>query len=114
MKKFYLALSVLFLFGNLKSQVLSDTLTLDEVVVSGMRVEVARKNLPMNVSVISGNQIDEIQESAALPMISRRIPSLFVNERGVTGFGRVGSSSAGNITVRGVRWKSKLSGSGIG
>ncbi len=102
MRNLIISLSLLLFFGSVKSQSLSDTLTIDEVVVSGMRVEVARKNLPINVSVITQEKIDEIQESAILPMISRRIPSLFVNERGVTGFGRVGSSSAGNISVRGV------------
>ncbi|MCK4921400.1 MAG: TonB-dependent receptor [Bacteroidales bacterium] len=102
MKKIFIAVAFMTLIGNLKSQSITDTLIIDEVVVTGMRVEVARKNLPMNVSVISQEQIDEIQESAVLTMVSRRIPSLFVNERGVTGFGRVGSSSAGNISVRGV------------
>ena len=97
-----LVLILLLLSSTIKSQSLSDTLRIDEVVVSAMRVEVSRNNLPVNVSVISEEKIDEIQESSILPLVSRRIPSLFVNERGVTGFGRVGSSSAGNISVRGV------------
>ncbi len=86
----------------LHAQSISDTLNLDEVVVTGTRVEVARKNLPVNVSVINKDELDEIEESAVLPVVSRMIPSLFVNERGVTGFGRDGSNSAGNITIRGV------------
>lgn len=67
-----------------------------------MRVEVARKNMPVNLSVLSRDEIDEIEESAVLPVISRRVPGLFVNERGHTGFGRTGSTSAGNISIRGV------------
>ncbi|MBE0652310.1 MAG: TonB-dependent receptor, partial [Bacteroidales bacterium] len=74
----------------------------DEVVVTGMRVEVARRNMPVNVSVIPREKIDEIEESAILPLISRSVPGVFVNERGVTGFGRTGGSSAGNISIRGV------------
>jgi len=84
------------------SQSLNDTLNLDEVVVTGSRIEISRNNMPVNVSVINDTEIDEIQESAILPLISRKIPGVFVNERGVTGFGRDGSSSAGNIFVRGV------------
>ena len=86
----------------LQAQSVNDTLSLDEVVVTGSRVEVARKNMPVNVSVIRGDAINEIEESAVLPVVSRMTPGLFVNERGVTGFGRDGSSSAGNITIRGI------------
>jgi outer membrane cobalamin receptor len=103
MKKFFiLTYSLSILVFNLFSQSLSDTLDLEEVVVTGSRIEISRKNMPVNVSVINSSQINAIQESAVLPLISRRIPGVFVNERGVTGFGRTGSSSAGNISVRGV------------
>ena len=84
------------------AQSLSDTLQLEEVVVSGMRVELARKALPMNIQLIPREKLDEIEESAVLPVVSRIVPSLFVTERGITGFGRVGSSSAGNISIRGM------------
>ncbi|MCF8380630.1 MAG: TonB-dependent receptor [Bacteroidales bacterium] len=97
-----LVMAAFMLSANLNSQSVTDTLSINELVVTGMRVDIARKNLPMNISVITEDQIDEIEESAVLSMVSRRIPSLFVNERGVTGYGRVGSSSAGNISVRGV------------
>ncbi len=86
----------------LKGQMLKDTLDLDEVIITGTRIEVSRRNLPMNVSVIHQDQIDEVYESSVMPMISRRVPGLFVTERGGTGFGRTGSTSAGNITIRGV------------
>jgi iron complex outermembrane recepter protein len=103
MKKFFtLILTMAIFVSNLFSQSLSDTLDLEEVVVTGSRIEISRKNMPVNVSVINSSQINAIQESAVLPLISRRIPGVFVNERGVTGFGRTGSSSAGNISVRGV------------
>ena len=87
---------------NLNAQMLNDTLKLGEVVITGSRVEVSRRNLPVNVSVINQKQIDEVYESSILPMLSSSIPGLFVTERGGTGFGRTGSTSAGNITIRGV------------
>ncbi len=95
---------LLFLFGmhGLSAQSVKDTLSLDEVIVTGSRVEVSRRNMPVNVSVITAEEIDEIEESAVLPVVSRMVPSLFVSERGITGFGRDGASSAGNITIRGI------------
>jgi len=103
MKRFLLNLMLAtFVTTVMMAQSLNDTLELGEVVVTGSRVEVSRKNLPLNVTVINNEMIDEIEESAVLPMISRRVPSVFVSERGVTGFGRTGSTSAGNISIRGV------------
>lgn len=74
---------------------------MDPIVVTGSRVEVARSNVPFTVSVVSEFEIRQSGESALLPVISERVPGVFVTERGVTGFG-VASGAAGNITVRGV------------
>ncbi len=71
------------------------------VVVTGTRVEVARKNVPLTISVISEDEIRQSSETALLPVLSERVPGVFVTERGVTGFG-VADGAAGNITVRGV------------
>jgi outer membrane receptor protein involved in Fe transport len=78
-----------------------DTLEIEEVVVSGTRIEVARKNIPITVSVVSREQIELTNETAVLPVLSYRVPGMFVTERGVTGFG-IGSGSAGQISMRGV------------
>ncbi len=78
-----------------------DTIKIEEVVVTGSRVEVARRNVPLTVSTVGRSQIERSNESALLPVLSRRIPGLFVTERGVTGFG-VGEGSAGQISMRGV------------
>ncbi len=71
-----------------------DTLEIDEIVVSGTRVEVARRNVPVTLSLVSGEQIELSNESAVLQVLSHRIPGMFVTERGVTGFG-IASVSAG-------------------
>lgn len=76
-------------------------LDIDEVVVTGSRLQVARKNVPLTVSVISQEAIESSGESALLPVISEHVPGLFVTERGVTGFG-VAEGSAGQISIRGV------------
>ena len=88
--------------ATLKAQeVYKDTLRIEEVVVTGSPVKVNRNNVPMSVSVVTNAQINESHESALLPILSGRVPGLFVTERGVTGFG-VAAGSAGQITIRGI------------
>ncbi len=78
-----------------------DTVRIDEVVVTGTPVKVTRNNVPMAVSVVDRNQIEESNESALLPVLNGRVPGLFVTERGITGFG-VAAGSAGQISIRGI------------
>ena len=59
-----------------------DTITIEEVVVTGTPVRINRNNIPMAVSVLHQSQIAESDESALLPMLSGRVPGLFVTERG--------------------------------
>jgi len=80
---------------------LSDTIKIQEIVVTGTPVKVNRDNVPMAVSVVNRLQIEEAGESALLPVLSGRVPGLFVTERGITGFG-VANGSAGQITIRGI------------
>ncbi|MDR1809169.1 MAG: TonB-dependent receptor [Prevotella sp.] len=78
-----------------------DTVSLNEVVVTGARTEINRQNVPMTISVISRRDIEESGESALLPVLAEQIPGLFVTERGITGFG-VSTGASGGITMRGV------------
>lgn len=73
----------------------------EPLIITGSKVKVSRANVPLTVSVISREEIEQSGESAILPVLSRRIPGVFVTERGVTGFG-VGGSAAGQISIRGV------------
>ena len=79
----------------------TDTIKIDEVVVTGTHVKVSRNSVPMAVSVVNRAQIEESDESAILPILNGRVPGLFVTERGVTGFG-VAQGSAGQISIRGI------------
>lgn len=79
----------------------TDTFRIQEVVVTGTPVKVSRNNIPMAVSIVDRNQIDDSGESALLTVLSGRVPGLFVTERGITGFG-VAAGSAGQITIRGI------------
>lgn len=82
-------------------QVPKDTININEVVVTGSTTRVNKNNIPMSISVVSRLQIDESNESALLPLLSGRVPGLFITERGITGFG-VANGSAGQISIRGI------------
>jgi outer membrane receptor protein involved in Fe transport len=102
MKKLLIFIIVVFTVKSLSyTQGLSDTINLEEVVITGTKVEVARKNVPMTVSVISGKVIEQSDESSILPVISENIPGVFVTERGITGYG-VYKGAAGFINIRGL------------
>lgn len=77
------------------------TINLDEIVVTGTKTEVNRNNVPLTVSVISMDKIENSSESALLPVLAEQVPGLFVTERGITGFG-VSTGSAGQISLRGI------------
>ncbi|MDR2947817.1 MAG: TonB-dependent receptor [Prevotella sp.] len=78
-----------------------DTINLNDVVVTGTRAQINRNNVPMTISVVDRAEIEESSESALLPVLSERIPGMFVTERGITGFG-VSSGGSGGITMRGI------------
>lgn len=90
------------LTGHIQAQ--DDTLyrrSTDEVVITATRAQTNRNNVPMTMSVISRAEIEESSESALLPVLSERVPGMFITQRGVTGFG-VSSGGTGGITLRGV------------
>jgi iron complex outermembrane receptor protein len=80
---------------------------LKQVVVSATKVQVNRNSIPMSISVIGREEIEASSESALLPVLSDRVPGLFVTEKGITGFG-VSSGSAGTVNIRGVGQGNKV------
>lgn len=79
-----------------------DTLiNIEEVVITGSKTEVNRNNVPLTVSVVSNEKIENSSESALFPVLSQQVPGLFITQRGITGFG-VSAGSAGQISLRGI------------
>lgn len=78
-----------------------DTVTLNEVIVTGTKIGIARNQIPFTVTQIPNNIINLSGESAVLSILSESTPGVFVTERGVAGFG-VSNGSAGQITIRGI------------
>ena len=74
---------------------------LNEVVVTGTNVGIPDNLLPYTVSVIDSRQLDATGRTQILSAISGMVPSLFVSERSVFGFG-VSNGGAGHIKLRGV------------
>jgi len=81
----------------------SDTTTqvLDEVVVTGTNQKVENKLLPYSVSVIGSERLESTGSTQVLSAISGMVPSLFVSERSILGFG-VSNGGSGHIKMRGV------------
>ncbi len=73
----------------------------EQIVVTANKLGIDRDNAPLNITVINQQEIEQSIESNILPVISSKVPGLFVTERGVTGFS-VASGSAGKISIRGV------------
>lgn len=80
---------------------IKDTVRIEEVVVTGSPVKISRDIVPISVSVVTAAQINENNELSILPILSGRVPGLFITERGITGFG-ISTGSAGQITIRGI------------
>ena len=76
-------------------------INLKGVVISANKIQVNRSSVPLTISVIDQEAIQASSESALLPVLSERVPGLFVTEKGITGFG-VSEGAAGTINIRGV------------
>jgi iron complex outermembrane receptor protein len=102
MKKFVffgtLMLMVNFSFSQNK---LNDTINLIEVVVTGSKIEIPRKLVPMSVSQISKQNIENSGQMNILPVMNSFVPGIFVTERNILGFG-VSTGGSGSISIRGV------------
>ena len=100
-KKFLLLIVFSFPFLLFSQSLTSDTVEIEEVVVTGSKVEVARQQVPLSISLISREELEQSTESALLPLLSEQVPGLFVTQRGITGFG-VAGGAAGQINIRGL------------
>lgn len=78
-----------------------DSVSLNEVVVTGSKVQRSARNIPSTISVINQQDIENSGYSNIMPSLSQYVPGLFVTERGIAGYG-VANGSAGAITIRGV------------
>lgn len=74
---------------------------LNEVVVTGSNSAVGKNLIPYTVSVVGEKDLQESGSNQLLNAISGQVPSLFVTERALMGFG-VSNGGSGGIKIRGV------------
>lgn len=74
---------------------------IDEVVVTGSNQATSRNLLPYTVSIVNSRQLEASGKTQLLAAISGEVPSLFVSQRNIFGFG-VSNGGSGGIKIRGV------------
>ena len=100
----YLLLLVAVVLGSTARAAVGDSSIvhgLDEVVVTGSNKAMPRNLLPYTVSVVDSRQLEATGKTQLLSAISGKVPSLFVSQRGLFGFG-VSNGGSGGIKIRGV------------
>lgn len=88
-------------WARTSSVTMPDTVKVGEVVVTGTNGRINSAALPYSVSVIDRDQLEATGETQVLSAISGQVPSLFVTERSIVGFG-VSNGGSGHIKLRGV------------
>lgn len=96
-----LATTSFALAQNNINQEVAHQIHLSEVVVTGSNASTSRDLMPYSVSRIGARTIETSAQTQLLSAISARVPSLFVSERNILGFG-ISTGGAGNIKIRGV------------
>lgn len=85
----------------LQAETLPTTDTLSSVVVTGTRQAIDSRHLPLTVTTISRDQLEQQQQLNLLPAVMEQTPGLFLTSRSLMGYG-VSTGAAGSIKVRGV------------
>lgn len=100
--KIYIYLFFSLAFQLMSAQVLKkDSISLDEVVVTGSKVEISRKVVPLSVSQVSQKEVEASGQINILPALNTYVPGIFVTERNILGFG-VSTGGSGSISIRGI------------
>ncbi len=94
-------MAVTMLMASAASFAQVDSVSLQEVVVTGTRNATDARHLPMTVTVIDCNQLTSEHQTSILPTVMREVPGLFVTSRSMMGYG-VSTGSAGGINLRGI------------
>lgn len=90
----------------IKAQEPKDTTSLQELLVTAP----SKSNValtPMDVTIVTSEQIEKSSESSLLPVLQNHIPGMFVSERGMEGYG-VSGGAAGTVNIRGVGGGNKV------
>ncbi|MBD5200873.1 MAG: TonB-dependent receptor [Bacteroidales bacterium] len=93
-------------FSLMATEAPRDTVALREVMVTAP-LKSDPELLPLNVTQVSEQEIENSGETSLLPILVSKVPGLFVTERGFAGYG-VSGGSAGTVNIRGVGQSNKV------
>ena len=96
-----LAVGTLLFPAKVSAEVINDSLSLQEVVVTGTRNAIDVRHLPMTVTVVGRETLTEQHQPSVLPTVMQQVPGLFVTSRSMMGYG-VSTGAAGGINLRGI------------
>ncbi len=82
-------------------EALRDTTTMGEVVVTGTRNATDARHLPLTITSISNERLNENYRTSVIPTVVEQTSGLFATSRSVLGYG-VSTGAAGSLKVRGV------------
>ena len=100
-KSIILTFFVLFVNYTFAQSGEKDSIQLADVVVTGSKIEISRKIIPLSVSQLSRQDIENSGQMNILPALSQYSPGVFITERNILGFG-VSNTGSGAITMRGI------------
>ncbi len=91
------------LWGCMAAQAQRDSIykEMKEIVVTGAREATDVRHLPMTVTVVDREALTAQHQTSVLPSLMLQVPSLFVTQRQVMGYG-VSTGAAGGISLRGI------------
>ena len=89
-------------YGTERADTLGTAQALSEVVVTGSNQALRTDLIPYTVSVVDSRQLEAVGSTQLLSALSGRVPSLFVTERSILGFGVSSNGGSGHIKMRGV------------
>lgn len=92
-------LAILLASTSMNAQ--TDSIALQDVVVTGTRNATDTRHLPMTVTVVGREKLTEQNQPSVLPTVMQQVPGLFVTSRGMMGYG-VSTGAAGGINLRGL------------
>ena len=74
---------------------------LQDVVVTGTRNATDQRHLPLTVTVVDNEKLNEQYRTSVLPTVMEQTPGLFTTSRGIIGYG-VSTGAAGSMKIRGI------------
>lgn len=101
MRRNLLTLMLVAVAVGINAEEVTDSMNLQDVVVTGTRNATDVRYLPMTVSVIGRQTLTEQYQTSVLPTAMQQVPGLFVTSRSMLGYG-VSGGAAGGINLRGI------------